>query len=208
MVLRSKGVQSWARRLHIYISMALLFVVLFFSITGITLNRPDWFVSNKPTVTEQELSIPSEVVFVGDSFKPNQEGILRYLQQHADIAGHPSALDSYIESKDRELIEAEISFDYKGPGFSSSVFIEPLTQNVRIETTHYGLVAVLNDLHKGRNTGEIWKWFIDITALLMVVFVLTGVCLLLPKRKSLQLALRWTAFGSVISLAVFFLFVP
>lgn len=31
--------------------------------------------------------------------------------------------------------------------------------------------AVLNDLHKGRNTGEIWKWFIDITALLMVVFV-------------------------------------
>ena len=31
------------RWLHIYLSMFSLAVVLFFSVTGITLNHPDWF---------------------------------------------------------------------------------------------------------------------------------------------------------------------
>ena len=53
-----------------------------------------------------------------------------------------------------------------------------VTQHAEIEITDYGVIALLNDLHKGRNSGEVWKRFIDITALLMVFFVLTGVCLL------------------------------
>ena len=31
------------RWLHVYLSMISLAVVLFFSVTGITLNHPDWF---------------------------------------------------------------------------------------------------------------------------------------------------------------------
>src|SRR3954451_1917577 len=34
---------AWMRWLHIYLSMFGLAAVLFFSVTGITLNHPDWF---------------------------------------------------------------------------------------------------------------------------------------------------------------------
>jgi hypothetical protein len=39
-------------------------------------------------------------------------------------------------------------------------------------------VSYLNDLHKGRNTGDAWFWFIDAFAVACVVFTLTGLLLL------------------------------
>ena len=41
-----------------------------------------------------------------------------------------------------------------------------------------GAVAYLNDLHKGRNTGTVWFWFLDIFSVACVVFSLTGLWLL------------------------------
>ena len=40
-------------------------------------------------------------------------------------------------------------------------------------------IAWLNDLHKGRHTGEAWSWFIDIFAVACLVFAGTGLFLLL-----------------------------
>ena len=45
---RIAAVSRW---LHVYLSMAGLFVLLFFSATGVTLNHPDWFPSATRTVT-------------------------------------------------------------------------------------------------------------------------------------------------------------
>ncbi len=73
--------------------------------------------------------------------------------------------------------------DYKGSGYNAAIFIDMTTAQATIESTHYGVIAVLNDLHKGRNSGEVWRWFIDITALLMVMFVLTGVFLLMHLKE-------------------------
>lgn len=208
-ILKNKAVQVWARRLHIYISMALLLVVLFFSVTGITLNRPEIFVKSEPDSSEQVLSLPADLFqSVKGPFVPNESAIVDYLTKHAQLSGKPSALQVFTEIEDGELIEGEISMDYKGPGYNVAVFIDMLAREAVVEKSHYGLVAVLNDLHKGRNSGDVWKWFIDITALLMVLFVLTGVCLLVPKKKTFNTAIKWTLFGSIISLLIFFVAVP
>ena len=39
-------------------------------------------------------------------------------------------------------------------------------------------VSYLNDLHKGRNTGTAWSWFIDLFAIASLVFAMTGLVLL------------------------------
>ncbi|MGF1681573.1 PepSY-associated TM helix domain-containing protein [Photobacterium minamisatsumaniensis] len=209
MVLKSKAVQLWARRLHIYISMALLLVVLFFSVTGITLNRPELFVKSQPTVESITLEVPVKLLNSGRSaYVPDEQQLLQYLKQQADISGTPSSMEVFTEVEDGELFEGEVSLNYKGPGFNATVFIDLTTREVEIEKSYYGAVAVLNDLHKGRNSGEVWKWFIDITALLMVFFVLTGVCLLIPKRKTFSTSIKWTAFGSAVTLLIFFFAVP
>lgn len=209
MSLKSRAVQSWARRLHVYISMALLFVVLFFSVTGITLNRPELFESSQPNIQRSTLTLPASLFTIQDGrLKADQTAFETFLFEEANLSGVPSGLDIYAEIEDGELLLGEVSMDFKGPGYNASVFVDVTSEIVEVETTNYGVISLLNDLHKGRNSGEVWKWFIDITALLMIFFVLTGVCLLLPKKKTLNTSIKWTVFGSVISLVIYFVAVP
>lgn len=209
MSLKSRAVQSWARRLHVYISMALLFVVLFFSVTGITLNRPELFESTQPNIQRSTLTLPTSLFSIQDGrLKADETAFETFLFEEANLSGVPSGLDIYAEIEGGELLIGEVSMDFKGPGYNASVFVDVASEMVEVETTNYGVIALLNDLHKGRNSGEVWKWFIDITALLMIFFVLTGVCLLLPKKKTLNTSIKWTVFGAAISLAIYFVAVP
>ncbi|EAP92978.1 hypothetical protein V12B01_14470 [Vibrio splendidus 12B01] len=189
--------------------MALLFVVLFFSVTGITLNRPELFESTQPNIQRSTLTLPTSLFSIQDGrLKADETAFETFLFEEANLSGVPSGLDIYAEIEGGELLIGEVSMDFKGPGYNASVFVDVASEMVEVETTHYGVIALLNDLHKGRNSGEVWKWFIDITALLMIFFVLTGVCLLLPKKKTLNTSIKWTVFGSAISLAIYFVAVP
>jgi|TARA_Y100001956_G_C4107652_1_gene180778 hypothetical protein len=209
MWLKSRAVQMWARRLHVYISMALLLVVLFFSVTGITLNRPELFEASKPNIQSHNLTLPSHLFSIqNDRLEPNAAAFQSFLVEQAGVSGKPSGLDVYAEIEDGELVVGEVSMDFKGPGYNASVFADVVMQTVEVETTDYGVIALLNDLHKGRNSGEVWKWFIDITALLMIFFVITGVCLLLPKKKTLNTSIKWMLFGSALSWFIYFVAVP
>ncbi|MGR5131149.1 PepSY-associated TM helix domain-containing protein [Vibrio alfacsensis] len=209
MLFKSKGVQTWARRLHIYVSMALLAVTLFFALTGITLNRPELFERSEPIIQQYTLTIPSQILFEREgNFQPNRSALLDFLAQETELRGTPSALDVYTEVENGELVLGEFSLDFKGPGYNATVFVDMTTGVAEIEITHYGIVAQLNDLHKGRNSGDTWKWFIDITAVLMVFFVLTGVCLLLPKKKTFRTSMQWMSLGTVLSLVIYFVAVP
>ena len=51
------------------------------------------------------------------------------------------------------------------------------------EHTDYGWWALMNDLHKGRNTSVFWGWIIDITSVLCIVFALSGFILAMPQRR-------------------------
>lgn len=207
--LKNKKVQLWARRLHIYVSMALLLVVLFFAISGITLNRPHLYTSDTPQVEQQFLVIPDTIFSIESSrLSVNKSGLLDYLSSQANLSGTPSSMHIFSDIEEGEILEGEISLDYKGPGFNSTVFIDLVSREAEIESTHYGVVAVLNDLHKGRNSGQVWAWFIDISGFLMVFFALTGVCLLVPKKKSFSLGLKWMTFGSVVTLLIYLFAVP
>ncbi|MEG3755911.1 PepSY-associated TM helix domain-containing protein [Psychromonas arctica] len=207
--LKNKQVQLWARRLHIYVSMALLLVVLFFAISGITLNRPHLYTSDVPKITLQKLTVPAHFFSIENSrLTVNKIGLLNYLNNQADLSGKPSSMQTFSDIEQGKILEGEISLDYKGPGFNRTVFIDLVTKEAEIESTHYGVVAVLNDLHKGRNSGEVWAWFIDISGFLMVFFALTGVCLLVPKKKSFSLGLKWMTFGSVVTLLIYLFAVP
>ena len=65
-----------------------------------------------------------------------------------------------------------------GPGSDSWVTLNAVAGEVVYERTGRGWVAYLNDLHKGRNTGVAWSWFLDIFAVGCVVFCVTGLLLL------------------------------
>ncbi|EVU13262.1 pepSY-associated TM helix family protein, partial [Vibrio parahaemolyticus V-223/04] len=93
----------------------------------------------------------------GESFQPNRVALIDFLTQEVALRGTPSALDVYTEVEQGELVLGELSLDFKGPGYNATVFVDMTTGDADIETTNYGAIALLNDLHKGRNSGDVWK---------------------------------------------------
>lgn len=173
----SKKTLNLARLIHVYVSMALLTLLLFFSVTGITLNHPEWFSSHQAQVLESELTIDTIADLVLDIDKvtsEQQQVITREIEQAFAISLHK------IEP---ELMSGELFYSIKNAGKSASIALDLETGDAFYEQTHYGWWAVLNDLHKGRNTSNFWGWIIDLSSVLFIIFAVTGFILAMPQKR-------------------------
>jgi hypothetical protein len=79
--------------------------------------------------------------------------------------------------------------------------------NAEYEKTDRGWISWLNDMHKGRNAGAIWGWFIDVFALACLVFCITGFLIL--KYHAANRPSTWPVigFGIVLPIVLALLFV-
>ena len=75
------------------------------------------------------------------------------------------------------------------------------------EVTDRGWIAYLNDLHKGRDTGDVWRLFIDVFVLASLVFIGTGFVLLWLHVRNRPATWPLTGLGFLIPflLALFFI---
>ncbi len=64
------------------------------------------------------------------------------------------------------------------PGGDAWMTIARDSGEIHYERTTRGAISFLNDLHKGRNAGPMWGWFIDLFAVACVLFAGTGLFLL------------------------------
>jgi hypothetical protein len=88
---------------------------------------------------------------------------------------------------DFRIDDSQIGVSFKGPGYAADAFINRQTGAYELTKTSAGLVGIINDLHKGRDTGAGWSVFIDISAILLTLVSLTGLLLLLfLKRRRLS----------------------
>jgi len=67
---------------------------------------------------------------------------------------------------------------------------------------------VLNDLHKGRDTGDVWSKIIDVSAGLMTLVSLTGLILIFFLQRRRMPGLIAVGIGTILCLAVYFVWVP
>ncbi|HWK34986.1 PepSY-associated TM helix domain-containing protein, partial [Sphingomonas sp.] len=93
------------------------------------------------------------------------------------------------------------------PGGDGWIAIDRATGKVTSESTNRGWIAYLNDLHKGRNSGTVWKWFIDVFAGACLVFALTGLVLLWLHSKKRRSTWPLVALGLAIPAAIAVLFI-
>ncbi len=163
-----RRVAKLSRWLHIYGSMASLALVLFFAITGITLNHQDWFASQQVTAERHGNLALSLLEGAG----PDGVDKLQVVERLRADGGLRGALaDFRIDDRQCEVV-------FKGPGYEASVVVDRTTAAFDVTESRMGFAAVINDLHKGRDTGAVWKAVIDISALLLVFLSLTGLVLL------------------------------
>lgn len=164
--------------LHIYVSMFGLAAVLFFSVTGITLNHPDWFFANQERQEQAEGDIKAEWLHVAprsesEDADPSNEvaklEIVEHLRQKHGI--HGALADFRVD-------DIECSVTFKGPGYAADAFIDRETGHYNLTQTFHGFIAIINDLHKGRDTGPVWSVAIDVSAIVLTIISMTGLILI------------------------------
>ena len=173
----SKKTLNLARLIHVYVSMALLTLLLFFSVTGITLNHPEWFSSHQANVIEKEQTISQ----IGALAITESEMSATQQQLITDEVEKVFAIS--LQNIKPELMSGELFYSIKRAGESTSVAVDLETGDAFFEQTHYGWWAVLNDLHKGRNTSNFWGWIIDLSSVLFIIFAITGFILAMPQKR-------------------------
>lgn len=155
--------------------------MLLFSLTGITLNHAT-DIKSEPVTTEVAKTIPPDFlskIALRDDDTEDRKAFL------------PAPLAAWLEKETGDQIrrkkadwsEFEIYLSLPRPGGDAWLSLDRETGEVTYEKTTRGAISYLNDLHKGRNTGGAWSWFIDIFSGAAVIFCLTGLALLIVHAK-------------------------
>ncbi|MBN2973277.1 PepSY-associated TM helix domain-containing protein [Roseomonas aeriglobus] len=167
--------RSWyLKQLHSWhwISAAIsLVAMLLFSVTGITLNHAAT-ISATPVTTERSGKLPTALVgqLAGKSGDaPLPAAVADAVQTAVELDAH---------GKPGEWSDGEVYVALPRPGGDGWVSIDRTSGAITAEVTDRGWISYLNDLHKGRNAGTAWFWFIDIFAAACILFTLTGLLLL------------------------------
>ncbi len=195
----------WLKHLHQWhwVSASIcLIAMLLFSLTGITLNHAGQ-IPAKPVVTTRDDNLPAPLLARLKNGKDGEKSPL------------PSIVSDWIDEqmglatagRTAEWSEDEVYVSLPRPGGDAWLSIQRNSGEAHYERTDRGVISYLNDLHKGRNAGPIWGWFIDVFAVACVLFAGTGLFLL--KMHSSRRPGTWpfVALGLVVPVVVIILFV-
>jgi hypothetical protein len=185
-----------ARWLHIYLSMVCFAIVLFFSVTGLTLNHPTWLGGADEQLRESSGSIPRDWI---SGANPEKLAIVEHLRNQEGVRGAVG---------DFSIDDYQLVISFRAPAYSADVFIDRETGAYDVTEITLGTVALLNDLHKGRDSGAVWSWVIDLSAVFLVVISATGLTLIFFIRRHRTSAISAAILGTVCFVLVYLVCVP
>lgn len=199
-----KNLFKYSRALHVYFSSALCLLLIFFSVTGVTLNH-QWTLQNKDGQNIEHYSLKDElldkwIIGTGSEWVADITSLQAYLSANHGLP-HAKSVDV-----DHEFYE--ISFEYRVPAGYASAILNVETGQLSIESESGSALAILNDLHKGRHSGKLWFWLIDISAIAVVIFSSTGLIILYQGHKYRSVGSLSIALGLLVPGLIYFFFVP
>ena len=176
------------RWLHVYLSLFSLVVVLFFSVTGITLNHPEWTFGQKETKQDLRGTLPPGW---HTSKGTDWLRVADYLREKQGVRGRVT---------DRRDEGGDGSISFRAPGYSADCFFERRTGAYTVTILGEGPLGVLNDLHRGRDAGPAWARLVDLSGVFLTVLSLTGIGLFLYLKKVRATGLVVLAAGCLVLL--------
>lgn len=146
--------------------------MLLFAITGITLNHAA-SIGASPAVQQRSGDLPPPLRAAVAHPRSNDAPLPT---QVATAVKHEVGLDPM--GRAGEWSDSEVYVAMPRPGGDAWVSIDRASGKITAEITDRGWISYLNDLHKGRNAGDAWFWFIDAFAAACILFTITGLLLL------------------------------
>ncbi|MDG2169359.1 MAG: PepSY-associated TM helix domain-containing protein [Opitutales bacterium] len=203
---KGKAISIISRWLHVYLSMLGLVALLFFSVTGITVNHPDWLFFDHETIKQYSGTLPLEWIDPTDPTEledctegVNKLDIVEYLRSTHGIRGLVSEFSGD---------EYQLMIGFNGPAYTAYGTVERENGSYTLNESTLGFMSLMNDLHKGRDTGTVWSAVIDISAVTMIIASLTGLYLLLGLKKRKHMGIITGLVGGIAFLLFYLLFVP
>ena len=193
-----RRIAKYSRWLHVYVSMASFVVVFFFALTGLTLNHSEWFAGREQTTQVKGVLDPKWTKTADDQDVAKLE-IVEHLRRTYGVHG---------EVADFRVDPEQCSVSFKAPGYTADAFIVRATGSYDVTISRMGLVAIVNDLHKGRDSGTAWKLLIDLSAALLTFVSLSGLVLIYFIHKHRAAGLMSLAAGATIVYIVYAVWVP
>lgn len=186
-----------------WISSALCLIgMLLFAATGFTLNHASQ-IEAKAKVVSQKAQLP--------------DALRAQVQAKQTEGKHPLPPDLHdwlerqwsvdVEQREAEWSDGEIYLSMPRPGGDAWISVNLENGKVEYEQTSRGVISYLNDLHKGRNAGPAWGWFIDLFALTCLIFCITGLFLLQIHAGNRPITWPVVGLGLVIPLVLVILFI-
>lgn len=172
-----------SRYVHGWLSAFAFLTLLFFSVTGLLLNHPEWF---EPAKTEEttQLILPESVLKSIKQQENPSDTILNYVRQQQNVVGR------YQSS---EVMDNEVMIRLESPAGATDIWVMADTGEMEITQKPASTVSMLNDLHRGKNSGLAWSWLIDISAIIVIALSLVGYILFLSIKTRLVTHLVLTA---------------
>ncbi|MDQ1118532.1 MULTISPECIES: PepSY-associated TM helix domain-containing protein [Pseudoxanthomonas] len=180
----------WLRTLHQWhwISSAICLIgMLLFAATGITLNHAA-SIEAKPQIVHLSATLPPAL---RQALGTREDGNAPLPRVVGDwIEGE---LDISLSGRQGEWSADEVYVSLPRPGGDAWLSLDRASGAIEYESTRRGWISLFNDLHKGRNAGTAWSWFLDLFAVACLVFCITG--LLLLQLHAGQRRMTWPMVG-------------
>lgn len=185
--------------LHTYLSAFAFLALIFFAGTGLLLNHPEWFGSGRGETRDSIISLPMEAIAQAQQQQQPEQVLAALVRNKIKLHG---------ELKQTDIAEPEMLLHFEGVGGSSDVSIDLTTGRTEISNTEAQFSRVIQDLHRGKNSGAAWKWLIDIAAIVILALSIFGFILFFSVRFRLAINIRLLLLSLGLMVGLFLFFVP
>jgi hypothetical protein len=204
----------WLKHLHQWhwISSGIcLIAIMVFAVTGLTLNHAAQIEAH-PKVSRRDGQLPDSLL---DGLK--RQALVAGADAKSAAAHQPlpavvrdwlgQNMHVTVGEQVAEWSSDEVYVSMPRPGGDAWLRVALEDGAIEFEKTDRGWISYFNDLHKGRNTGAAWSWFIDIFAVACLVFCITGLFLLQIHAAKRPATWPLVVLGLVIPLLLAVLFI-
>jgi len=179
---------------HGYLSALAFLALIFFAVTGLLMNHPEWTSSKAERPTEErKLTLPRTALDRAKAAADPGRALAADIGKRARLLG---------EFQSGEVVDDQALVRLEGPRGSTDITVDMLTGAAEVSVEHARLVDTLNDLHRGKNAGKVWKLIIDLTAVVVLALSLIGYLLFFSLRYRLRTSLLLTGASVLVLVGV------
>jgi hypothetical protein len=186
------------RMLHAYLSAFAFLALIFFSLTGLLLDHPDWM-QTKPKDRDLKLTLPPALLAQAAADHDPASALGR------SVAARTRLIGAY---KSGDIDDGQANLRFEGVKGSSTVMVDMKSGAADVMVERANAVSVIEDLHRGKNAGAAWRLVIDLSAILILGLSVIGYILFFSLRFRLRTSLILTGVSLTALVAIFLLFTP